>query len=192
MKKLFTMILTTAAAVGLFFAGMTYAHADTIYTVKSGDSVWGISQQFGSTIDAIENANHIQGHLILPGQKLDIPDGKTATAATTAATATYTPASATSSYTPNYSTSSNTSTGSYTGSSSISSVASEMQARTGVSASTWAYIINRESRGQVNAANPSGAYGLFQSMHNPGTTVSSQINDAVNVYKSQGMAAWAE
>ncbi len=33
---------------------------------------------------------------------------------------------------------------------------------TGVPASTWEAIIARESNGQVNAANASGASGLFQ------------------------------
>lgn len=38
-----------------------------------------------------------------------------------------------------------------------SSAAQIMAQRTGVSASTWAVIIARESNGQVNAYNPSGA-----------------------------------
>ncbi len=39
-----------------------------------------------------------------------------------------------------------------------SSAAQIMAQRTGVSASTWAAIIARESNGQVNAYNPSGAW----------------------------------
>ncbi len=45
-----------------------------------------------------------------------------------------------------------------------SSAAQIMAQRTGVPASTWAAIIARESNGQVNAYNPSGASGLFQTM----------------------------
>ena len=37
-----------------------------------------------------------------------------------------------------------------------------MAKRTGVSASTWEYIIARESNGQANARNASGASGLFK------------------------------
>jgi len=45
-----------------------------------------------------------------------------------------------------------------------------MEQGTGVSASEWQKIINRESGGSTTAANPSGAFGLFQSKHNPGST----------------------
>ncbi|MEJ7548039.1 transglycosylase, partial [Staphylococcus hominis] len=40
-----------------------------------------------------------------------------------------------------------------------SSAAQEMASRTGVPASTWEHIIARESNGQSNAKNPSGASG---------------------------------
>ncbi len=64
-----------------------------------------------------------------------------------------------------------------------------MAQRTGVSASTWAAIIARESNGQVNAYNPSGASGLFQTMPGwgPTNTVDQQINAAVKAYKAQGL-----
>lgn len=70
--------------------------------------------------------------------------------------------------------------------------AQQMQARTGVSASTWEYIIARESNGQVNARNASGASGLFQTMPGWGSTatVEDQINAAVKAYNSQGLRAW--
>ena len=42
--------------------------------------------------------------------------------------------------------------------------ASRMAEMTGVPASTWEAIIARESNGQVDAYNPSGASGLFQTM----------------------------
>ncbi|AQW21480.1 peptidoglycan-binding protein [Lentilactobacillus curieae] len=228
MKKLVTTILaTTAAALGLFLAGSTSADASTNYTVKSGDSVWAISQQFGSTIDAIENANSIQNHLILPGQTLVIPDGTTTVATaqpaaqqTTqsynqqAATQTYSQPAAstqtasnnqTSSYNQNasYNKSANTNSqaastssnsgSSYTGGNSTKSyVLSQMASRTGVSASTWNYIINRESNWQPTVRNSSsGAYGLFQNMHISGGSVQDQVNAAVSLYKQQGMGAWS-
>ncbi|MEE6693809.1 peptidoglycan-binding protein, partial [Lactiplantibacillus plantarum] len=47
MKKLLTTILTTSAAtVGLLLAGTVSAHADATYTVKKGDCVWAISQEY--------------------------------------------------------------------------------------------------------------------------------------------------
>lgn len=73
-----------------------------------------------------------------------------------------------------------------------SSAAQIMAQRTGVSASTWAAIIARESNGQVNAYNPSGASGLFQTMPGwgPTNTVDQQINTTVKAYKAQGLSAW--
>lgn len=70
--------------------------------------------------------------------------------------------------------------------------AQQMEARTGVPAGTWEYIIARESNGQVNARNASGASGLFQTMPGWGSTatVEDQINAAVNAYNNQGLSAW--
>jgi len=209
LKKLVTTLLaTTAAALGLFLAGSANADASTNYTVKSGDSVWAISQQFGSTIDAVENANHIQNHLILPGQTLIIPDGTTTAAAQPAATNNTTVAqqpaqtnaqsATTTQQTQTYSQpAANTQTSTATQSttnygSSKSAVLSEMASRTGVSASTWNYIINRESNWQPSVRNSSsGAYGLFQNMHISGGSVQEQVNAAVSLYKQQGLAAWS-
>ena len=73
-----------------------------------------------------------------------------------------------------------------------SAAAAEMARRTGVPASTWEHIIARESNGQVNAYNPSGASGLFQTMPGWGSTatVEDQINAATRAYQSQGLSAW--
>lgn len=203
MKKLVTTILaTSAAALGLFFAGTVSADAATTYTVKSGDSVWAISQKYNSTINAIEHANNIQGHLILPGQQLTIPDGTSTTTtsqaatqqqtANTQATTTYNQQAATTNNTQAASTSTSSSNSSYTGSNMKSYVLSQMASRTGVSASTWNAIIQRESNWQANVVNStSGAYGLFQNMHISGGSVEDQVNAAVSLYKAQGMQAWA-
>ena len=73
-----------------------------------------------------------------------------------------------------------------------SSAAQEMAKRTGVSASTWEHIIARESNGNPNARNASGAAGLFQTMpfHGSTATVQDQINAATKAYKAQGLSAW--
>lgn len=67
-----------------------------------------------------------------------------------------------------------------------------MEQRTGVPATTWELIIARESNGDPNAANPSGARGLFQTMpfHGSTATVADQIEDAVRAYNAQGLSAW--
>ncbi|WP_019776527.1 transglycosylase SLT domain-containing protein [Streptococcus sobrinus] len=73
-----------------------------------------------------------------------------------------------------------------------SDAAAQMAAVTGVSQSTWEYIIARESNGNPNVANGSGASGLFQTMPGWGSTatVQDQVNSAINAYNAQGMSAW--
>ncbi|MBJ7541732.1 MULTISPECIES: transglycosylase SLT domain-containing protein [Streptococcus] len=73
-----------------------------------------------------------------------------------------------------------------------SAAAAQMAAATGVPQSTWEAIIARESNGDPNVANPSGASGLFQTMPGWGSTatVQDQITTAINVYNSQGLSAW--
>ncbi|TWS94676.1 lytic transglycosylase domain-containing protein [Streptococcus sp. sy018] len=73
-----------------------------------------------------------------------------------------------------------------------SEAAAQMAAATGVSQATWEYIIARESNGDPNAYNPSGASGLFQTIPGWGSTatVQDQINAAINAYNAQGLAAW--
>lgn len=72
-----------------------------------------------------------------------------------------------------------------------SKAAQEMAKRTGVPASTWEQIIARESNGDPNAHNPSGADGIFQTIGWGSTaTVQDQINSAERAFNSQGLSAW--
>jgi LysM repeat protein len=194
LKKLVSTIVTTsAAAAGLLFAGVLNANADSTYTVKSGDSVWAIAQKFNTTINHVETTNNIKGHYILPGQKLSI---KTSSASsdnnTSSTTSNTTSSSASTTSSSSTSNTTATTTSSYTGSNLKSYVLSQMQSRTGVSASTWNTIITRESNWQPYVRNSSsGAYGLFQNMHISSGSVEEQVNAAVALYEAQGMAAWA-
>lgn len=78
--------------------------------------------------------------------------------------------------------------------SSIDAIAQQMAERTGVSASQWKGVIQRESGGNPHAVNASsGAYGLFQLLghgEHSGMSVQEQINTAAQVYKQQGSGAW--
>lgn len=71
--------------------------------------------------------------------------------------------------------------------------AARMAAATGVPQATWEYIIARESNGDPTVTNPSGASGLFQTIPGWGSTatVEDQINTAIHVYNTQGLAAWS-
>ena len=66
---------------------------------------------------------------------------------------------------------------------------------TGVSASTWATIIQRESGWNATVTNSSGHYGLFQlapGYKGNGGSVDEQIQGAIDLYKKQGLSAWSE
>lgn len=74
-------------------------------------------------------------------------------------------------------------------------VTSRMEAETGVSASVWSKIIQRESNWDANVTNSSGHYGLFQldgSYNKHGRSIEGQIQDAADLYRKQGLNAWSE
>ena len=56
-----------------------------------------------------------------------------------------------------------------------------MAEMTGVPASTWEAIIARESNGQVDAYNPSGASGLFQTMPGWGSTATVDESNPISI-----------
>ncbi len=67
MKKL--LAVTTAVAVSGSFA----ATADAAeHTVKSGDTLWGISKSYGTSVEAIKAENGLSSNLILPNQVLKV------------------------------------------------------------------------------------------------------------------------
>lgn len=53
------------------------ALTDGVYTVQPGDSLWTISRKYGTTIDAIREANRLTSDLLRPGQELIIPGAAT-------------------------------------------------------------------------------------------------------------------
>lgn len=59
----------------LVVALATTALASTVYTVRSGDSLYRIAQLYGTTVDAIKQANQLTGNTIYPGQRLVVPSG---------------------------------------------------------------------------------------------------------------------
>lgn len=77
MKSLKTILLATTLTAGFgIFMGTTDAHADSLYTVKSGDTLSTISHQFSgdnSLIDLIAKDNNISNiNMIFEGEKLTI------------------------------------------------------------------------------------------------------------------------
>ena len=199
MKLTLSGLLTAVA----FFATGAIASAES-YTVKSGDTLSEIAKEKNTSVEKIVELNRIENpDLIKVGQILELDEEKNSevsTETTTEEAVTYedvtynAPAASTTYSQPaTASTSSNVvlpngntagATGSY--------AAARMAELTGVPASTWEHIIARESNGQVNAYNPSGASGLFQTMPGWGSTatVDDQIQAAYRAYSAQGLSAW--
>lgn len=179
-----TIIKTAVAVVtGLSLMGLaTTANADTTHTVKSGDSLWAISQTYGTKMESIVAANSSKlssiNSLILPGETLSIPTGSNVTqttkpstnysqtqqAPTSAQTQTQTQQATTQSAntSANVSQSSQTTTQSSTQSTGTHSGSTYSQfLAAGGTKAMWDAIVVPESGGQVNASN--GRYkGLFQ------------------------------
>ena len=52
----------------------TTAASSDVYIVKSGDTLWKISQQTGVSVDRIKQLNNLTGNTIFPGQTLKLTD----------------------------------------------------------------------------------------------------------------------
>ena len=80
--KIKNALLSTAAATASLFAIGATAQAATV-TVKAGDTVSAIAADHNTTIDAIQQANHLKDvNLILVGQQLEVNGDSTATTST--------------------------------------------------------------------------------------------------------------
>lgn len=195
--------ITSFAALAL----SSSANADT-YTVQSGDTLSDIAEKNDRTVDYLVAINNIADpNHIVSGQKIELGDGQSTVVASQPAAAPAAPTAPTT-----YNNTGNTyysqpaapaTTAPATSSGVVLSngntagqvgsyAASQMEAATGVPAATWEHIIARESNGQVNAYNPSGASGLFQTMPGWGSTatVQDQVQAAINAYNAQGLSAW--
>ena len=199
MKLTLSGIFTAVA----FFATGTIASAES-YTVKSGDTLSEIAKEKNTSVEKlvelnkIENPDFIKVGQILELDKENLSAGSTETATEEAVTyedVTYNAPAASTTYsqpaTANHSSNAVLSNGNTAGATGAYAAA-RMAELTGVPASTWEQIIARESNGQVNAYNPSGASGLFQTMPGWGSTatVDDQIQAAYRAYSAQGLSAW--
>ncbi len=209
-KKVQWTLTSIISALSLFVSGVV-VNAET-YEVKNGDTLSEIAIKNNTTIEKLVELNQISNQdLIHAGQIIELGErsnslinkvntatvsqeprveastNQVAAATTTTANATYNAAPVVTN-SGNGIVLANGNTAGETG----SYAAARMAEMTGVPASTWEAIIARESNGQVNAANPSGASGLFQTMPGWGSTatVDDQIQSAYNAYSNQGLSAW--
>ena len=202
-KKALKLTATVAGAVALGTVATTVsANADSIYTVKSGDTLSGISCQFGhdyAFVDTLASNNNIANkNLIYVGQKLVIKDDGEITSATASQVASLPSASAaalqsqqapsqsaaatSTAYTTMAATSTTTSTSST--SSYTSSLSSSEEA-----AKEW--IVQKESGGSYTAQNGNyyGKYQLSSSYLNGDTSAANQEKVA-DQYVASRYGSW--
>ncbi|WP_407888952.1 LysM peptidoglycan-binding domain-containing protein [Levilactobacillus sp. N40-8-2] len=191
-KKALVTTLGTAAVLGAgLFAGTTSANADVRVTVKSGDTVAKIANQYSSSVSSIEKANSLKNvNLIYVGESLVVPGSTTSTASTATTSQATTPSTSTTSATTgtnNYSSTSTASTGT-TSSASTSTTSSS----TSDSSSAKAWIANKESGGSYTASNGNyyGKYQLSKSYLNGDYSAANQEKVA-NSYVSSRYGSWA-
>ena len=207
-KKVQWTLTSIISALSLFVTGVV-VNAET-YEVKNGDTLSEIAIKNNTTIEKLVELNQISNQdLIHAGQIIELGErSKSLINKVNTATVSQEPAAEAST---NQVVAETTTTATYHAAPVVTNsgngivlsngntagevgsyAAARMAEMTGVPASTWEAIIARESNGQVNAANPSGASGLFQTMPGWGSTatVDDQIQSAYNAYSNQGLSAW--
>ena len=208
-KKFQWTVTSLLSAASLFISGIATVNAET-YEVKSGDTLSKIALENNTSVENIIASNNLTNEdLIYAGQIIELGErsksmidkvapqeqAKSAESAPAAAQTAQKQTTYAANAAVTFAQSTNggivLSNGNTAGEQG-SYAAARMAEMTGVPASTWEAIIARESNGQVNAANASGASGLFQTMPGWGSTatVDDQIQAAYNAYSSQGLSAW--
>lgn len=64
------------------------AKTQKTYTVKSGDTLWDLAQQYHVSVAQLQKANHLDGDVLSVGQNLTIPKGSVASTTSNATTST--------------------------------------------------------------------------------------------------------
>lgn len=210
-KKIKILLASFTGAATVLLSGVT-VNAEA-YIVKAGDTLSSIANENNTTVDKLVEQNKLtDADKIFVNQRLELNDvrslankrlprlrngnGEGVQTSTHVDTSVYQASTEVTYSAP-------VATGYLAGSGVILSngnsagetgsyAAARMAELTGVSASIWENIIARESNGQVNAYNSSGASGLFQTMPGWGSTatVDDQIAAAQRAYNAQGLSAW--
>ena len=86
LRQAILFLVGGAAGTAGIQSASTAVHADVVtVNVHHGDTTWGISRKYGTTVKKIVKDNHLKngGHDIYENQKLKVDDNKGVTAATT-------------------------------------------------------------------------------------------------------------
>ena len=149
-KKFLIQLTTTLGALALgVTAAVTVANADTTYTVKSGDTLNSISQQYvgdKSLVSSIVKANNISDqNVIYVGEQLTIPTDSSDNTSTN----------------NNSSTTTDSSTNTDSNSSTTTDSSSYTSSVSGSEAEAKEWIAQKESSGSYTASN-GNYYGRYQ------------------------------
>ena len=79
LNRLLTYVTMFAVIGTLLLLPVGQAQAATVHTVSKGESLFLISQWYGTSVQALQSANNIAGDTIYPGQRLTIPSHSTYT-----------------------------------------------------------------------------------------------------------------
>jgi len=210
-KKALVSTLGTAAVLGAgLFASTTSANADVRVSVKSGDTVSKIANQYNSSISAIKSANSLSNvNLIYVGESLVIPSAASTQATTqTAQTTPGTTTNQNNTYnqaktynqtaTYNQAQTGSTTAANHQSANTAATTGTTSQATTSTTASTSsnsakAWIANKESGGSYSARNGQyiGKYQLSASYLNGDYSAANQEKVA-NSYVSSRYGSWAK
>ncbi|WP_341779864.1 aggregation-promoting factor [Levilactobacillus sp. HBUAS70063] len=193
-KKVLVSTLGTAAVLGAgLFAGTTSANADVRVTVKSGDTVAKIANQYSSSVSSIEKANSLKNvNLIYVGESLVVPSSTSTSASTTTSQSAQTTTPSTSTTTTAAKTSANTYNTTSAASTGTSTTSTSTSSTTSSDSSAKAWIANKESGGSYTASNGNyyGKYQLSKSYLNGDYSAANQEKVA-NSYVSSRYGSWA-
>jgi len=143
------MSLVLGAITGLSILGVsTVASADTSYTVKQGDTLWGISQSYNTPLTDLLSENGLsESSIIYPGDTIKLSDSGYTYVATKKAEAPVTEATQVNNSSTQYASNTNK--------------VAKQSSYSGNTSSAKAWIANKESGGSYSAQN--GQYvGKFQ------------------------------
>ncbi|WP_261651032.1 aggregation-promoting factor [Lactiplantibacillus plantarum] len=199
--KIKNALLSTAAATASLFAIGATAQAATV-TVKAGDTVSAIAADHNTTIDAIQQANHLKDvNLILVGQQLEVNGDSTTTTSTSTQTTqqtTTTQSSAQTSQTQaqpsqaSQTQSSQTQTSKPAAQTTQTSNSTSNYSNNGSDSAAKAWIAGKESGGSYSARNGQyfGKYQLSASYLNGDYSAANQERVA-NSYVASRYGSWS-
>ena len=200
--KIKNALLSTAAATASLFAIGATAQAATV-TVKAGDTVSAIAADHNTTIDAIQQANHLKDvNLILVGQQLEVNGDSTTTTSTSTQTTQQTTTTQSSTQTSQTQAQSNQASQTQSSQTQTSKPAAQTTTQRLVSTSNYsnngsdsaakAWIAGKESGGSYSARNGQyiGKYQLSASYLNGDYSAANQERVA-NSYVASRYGSWS-